>query len=290
MRTRQQIIDRINLLIIAEQKEVSTENFSLIQDKIESLEALLDKITISATDQHNYIPVQWLNKTIRDIIAERPKLTEWPETKKLLTDIAPNWNTHSTLFKPVLEIDYEFKIKLLGDNGVGKSSTVLRFCDGTFTESFISTIGVDFKIKQIDTVRLQIWDTAGEERFRTVTPDNKRKIDALILMFDTTHQETFSNIKKKWLIEANTYENALIFLVGTKMDLTSQNDRKVSTEEAQKFAESLNLPYIEISAKNNINVDELFSDIVTCLIDKRKSLEEQPQKPALRPGGGCALL
>ena len=97
------------------------------------------------------------------------------------------------------EYDYVFKLVLIGDSGVGKSCLLLRFADDTYTESHISTIGVDFKIRTIQldgkTIKLQIWDTAGQERFRTITSSYYRGAHGIIVVYDTTDSETFEHVR-----------------------------------------------------------------------------------------------
>lgn len=136
---------------------------------------------------------------------------------------------------------------LIGDSGVGKSCLLLRFADDTYTESYISTIGVDFKIRTIDldgkTIKLQIWDTAGQERFRTITSSYYRGAHGIIVVYDTTDLESFNNVKQ-WLHEIDRYasENVNKLLVGNKSDLTSK--RAVSFDQAKEFADSLGLEHI----------------------------------------------
>ncbi|KAL6471213.1 hypothetical protein MHYP_G00198630 [Metynnis hypsauchen] len=159
------------------------------------------------------------------------------------------------------EYDYLFKLLLIGDSGVGKSCLLLRFADDTYTESYISTIGVDFKIRTIEMdgkiVKLQIWDTAGQERFRTITSSYYRGAHGIIIVYDVTDQESFNNVKQ-WLEEIDRYacENVSKLLVGNKSDLTSK--KVVDFTTAKEFAEPLKIPFLETSAKNASNVEKAF--------------------------------
>uniref|UniRef100_A0A6B2LMF4 Uncharacterized protein n=1 Tax=Arcella intermedia TaxID=1963864 RepID=A0A6B2LMF4_9EUKA len=140
----------------------------------------------------------------------------------------------------------------------------MRFADDTFSDSFISTIGVDFKIRTMEVegqqIKLQIWDTAGQERFRTITASFYRGANGIILVYDVTNPETFINIQK-WMKDIDHYaiENLPKLLVGNKVDLV--NDRKVTTKEAQELALKLNLDFVESSAKNSSNIHEIFMNI-----------------------------
>jgi len=130
------------------------------------------------------------------------------------------------------DYDYLFKLLLIGDSGVGKSCLLLRFSDDTYTDSYISTIGVDFKIRTIEldgkTIKLQIWDTAGQERFRTITSSYYRGAHGIIVVYDCTDLESFNNVKQ-WLEEIDRYacENVNKLLVGNKCDLTSKKSRQL---------------------------------------------------------------
>merc|ERR1712199_136064 len=151
-------------------------------------------------------------------------------------------NTHLSSFAPITmnaEYDYLFKLLLIGDSGVGKSCLLLRFADDTYAESYISTIGVDFKIRTIQldgkTIKLQIWDTAGQERFRTITSSYYRGAHGIIVVYDITDADSFGNVKQ-WLEEIQRYacEGVNKLMVGNKCDLASK--RKVEKKAAEEFA------------------------------------------------------
>jgi len=172
------------------------------------------------------------------------------------------------------EYDYLFKLLLIGDSGVGKSCLLLRFADDTYTESYISTIGVDFKIRTINLdgkcVKLQIWDTAGQERFRTITSSYYRGAHGIIVVYDVTDRETFNNVKQ-WLHEIERYanENVNKLLVGNKCDLETR--RQVKAEMGTELAESLNIEFMETSAKSKQNVDKAFETMAAQIKARMKN-------------------
>lgn len=159
------------------------------------------------------------------------------------------------------EYDYLFKLLLIGDSGVGKSCLLLRFADDTYTESYISTIGVDFKIRTIQmdgkVIKLQIWDTAGQERFRTITSSYYRGAHGIIVVYDVTDQVSFNNVKQ-WMQEIQRYacDSVCRLLVGNKSDLVEK--KMVDTNTAKEYSESMGVPFLETSAKNSVNVEQAF--------------------------------
>mmetsp|Transcript_10849 Transcript_10849/g.15172 ORF Transcript_10849/g.15172 Transcript_10849/m.15172 type:complete len:204 (+) Transcript_10849:47-658(+) len=179
------------------------------------------------------------------------------------------------------EYDFLFKLLLIGDSGVGKSCLLLRFADDTYTESYISTIGVDFKIRTIEldgkTIKLQIWDTAGQERFRTITSSYYRGAHGIIVVYDVTDMESFNNVKT-WLSEIDKYatDNVNKLLVGNKCDLVVK--KVVDFNTAKDFADSLGIPFLETSAKNATNVEQAFMTMSAEI--KRRIAAQQT------PGGG----
>jgi Ras-related protein Rab-1A len=174
------------------------------------------------------------------------------------------------------EYDYLFKLLLIGDSGVGKSCLLLRFADHTYTDSYISTIGVDFKIRTIEldgkTIKLQIWDTAGQERFRTITSSYYRGAHGIIVVYDVTDQESFTNVKQ-WLNEIERYASHDVqkLLVGNKCDLTSK--KAVTMETAKAFAEKVEMPFLETSAKAATNVEKAF---LTMAAEIKNTIAVQP--------------
>lgn len=172
------------------------------------------------------------------------------------------------------EYDYLFKLLLIGDSGVGKSCLLLRFADDTYTESYISTIGVDFKIRTVEldgkTIKLQIWDTAGQERFRTITSSYYRGAHGIIVVYDVTDSESFNNVKQ-WLHEIDRYasENVNKLLVGNKADLTSK--RSVTFDQGKEFADSLGIEFLETSAKNATNVEKAFMTMASQIKSRMKA-------------------
>lgn len=156
--------------------------------------------------------------------------------------------------------DTIMKILLVGDSGVGKSCLLVRFVDDKFNPTFITTIGIDFKIKTVEIngkkVKLQLWDTAGQERFRTITTAYYRGAMGIIIVYDVTDERTFSNVRQWYqTVTEHANENAQILLVGNKNDM---DNRVVSYEQGEKLATELNVTFIESSAKDNRNVDQIF--------------------------------
>ncbi|PVU99360.1 hypothetical protein BB559_000768 [Furculomyces boomerangus] len=183
------------------------------------------------------------------------------------------------------EYDYLFKLLLIGDSGVGKSCLLLRFADDTYTESYISTIGVDFKIRTIElegkTVKLQIWDTAGQERFRTITSSYYRGAYGIIVVYDVTDQESFANVER-WLQEIGRYasEGVNKLLVGNKCDLTES--RVVDYTQAKEFADQLGIPFLETSAKDATNVEQAFLTMAKQIKDRVGAPNMQQQQDQLK--------
>jgi Ras-related protein Rab-11A len=163
-----------------------------------------------------------------------------------------------------ISYSYLFKISLIGDSSTGKTSILLRFIDDYFTEDTKSTIGVDFKLVSLELepkiyAKMQIWDTCGSERFKSLTSSFIKTCTAFILVFDLTRRNTFQNIDH-WIniIKENTNPKFLI-LIGNKSDL--KEERVIDKEIILDYCEKHLFNYMEISAKNNINIEKLFKEV-----------------------------
>ncbi|OCT90451.1 ras-related protein Rab-3D [Xenopus laevis] len=185
--------------------------------------------------------------------------------------------------------DYMFKLLIIGNSSVGKTSFLFRYADDSFTSAFVSTVGIDFKVKTVyrneKRVKLQIWDTAGQERYRTITTAYYRGAMGFLLMYDISNLESF-NAVQDWATQIKTYswDNAQVLLVGNKCDL--EDDRVIAAEDGRKLAEELGFEFFEASAKDNINVKQVFERLVDIICEKmNESLENGPV-----PGSGTAQL
>ena len=179
------------------------------------------------------------------------------------------------------EYDFIFKVLLLGNSDVGKSSLLLRYVDSVWNDAFVPTIGVDFKVKTLNIndkkIKMQIWDTAGQERFRTVVATYFRGAHGILLLYDVTNKDSFKNLES-WLIEIekNAKEKVLKILIGNKCDLT--DDREISTEEGKAFALRNGMEFMETSAKMNTNVTEAFETLGKLMIEFNSKGNQAAQK------------
>ncbi|KAL7858210.1 hypothetical protein AOLI_G00183120 [Acnodon oligacanthus] len=157
--------------------------------------------------------------------------------------------------------DYLFKLLLIGDSGVGKTCLLFRFSEDAFNTTFISTIGIDFKIRTVELngkkIKLQIWDTAGQERFRTITTAYYRGAMGIMLVYDITSEKSFENIKN-WIrnIEEHASSDVERMILGNKCDMNDR--RQVSKERGEKLAIDYGIKFLETSAKTSINVEDAF--------------------------------
>ena len=185
------------------------------------------------------------------------------------------------------KFDHLLKLLLIGDSGVGKSCILLRYSDDSFTQSYITTIGIDFKIKQINTgdskVKLQIWDTAGQERFRTITTAYYRGAMGILLVYDVTDEASFGAVEN-WMrqIDANANKDVVKLLIGNKCDCDA-SERKVTHTEGKAIADKYGMKFFETSAKLNTNIDQAFSTIAEDIVS---GLKENPDRYGGEASGG----
>lgn len=167
--------------------------------------------------------------------------------------------------------DMQIKLLMIGDSGVGKTCLLLRYANDSFSPTFITTIGIDFKIKNIEIdnkrVKLQIWDTAGQERFRTITTSYFRGAQGIVLVYDVTDRRSFESIRN-WISQIQQHADVHVnkILVGNKCDML--DEKVVSTEEGKKLAEEFNMQFWETSAKNDVNVEQSFHSIAKSVKDR----------------------
>lgn len=182
--------------------------------------------------------------------------------------------------------DYLFKLLLIGDSGVGKTCLLFRFSEDAFNTTFISTIGIDFKIRTIELngkrIKLQIWDTAGQERFRTITTAYYRGAMGIMLVYDITSEKSFENIKN-WIrnIEEHASSDVERMILGNKCDMNDK--RQVSKERGEKLAIDYGIKFLETSAKTSINVEESF---ITLAKDIMARLNKKMNDGGHTDGGG----
>ena len=192
---------------------------------------------------------------------------------------------YSSTTKGQENYEFIFKVLLLGNSNVGKSSLFLRFVDDIWNDTFVPTIGVDFKIKTFDIdgkkIKMQIWDTAGQERFKNIIASYYRGAHGILLIYDVTDKDSFRNLSN-WLIEIekNANKNVLKIVIGNKTDL--ENKRVISYNQGKEFADTYGLKFLETSAKKNLNVNEAFEtlgrELMAASEDKKIIKQKQNKK------------
>ena len=185
---------------------------------------------------------------------------------------------------------YIFKYMIVGESSVGKSCLLLQFLDNRFKDSHDLTIGVDFGSKTIrlddgTNVKVQIWDTAGQESFRSITKSYYRGSICALLVYDITRRSTFENLSR-WLEDLRevAYNKMVVLLVGNKADLAGS--REVSTEEGTEFAKKHNLIFYETSAKTGLNIEQAFVTSAVVINENIKSGEYdlRTENIGIKPG------
>jgi len=201
------------------------------------------------------------------------------------------------------DYDYLFKILLIGDSAVGKSSIVNRYVDDMYDPRFLSTIGVDFKIQTFErngkVIKLQIWDTAGQERFRSITTSYYRGADGIVMVYDRTKPETLEAVRSTWVkeIEAYSSRSPKILLVGNKSDLSSEQPaetRDAMDRRAQEIKDQLGecgcIGAVTTSARTGDSVMESFEMLVDELVKSHRERDRKGKVPRPAPSRGVNIF
>jgi len=174
-----------------------------------------------------------------------------------------------------------YKVVVVGDGGVGKTSMVLRYCENSFKENYIMTIGSNFSTKQVDLeeypnflVKLQIWDLAGQKHFSFVRPPFYRGAGGIIYVFDLTRRSSFQNILEwKSEVEKVIGNGKQSVLVGNKIDLAEQGNREVGEGDGEALKDEINaFGYYETSAKEDVLVNPVFKDITLAILKNTQKI------------------
>ena len=172
-------------------------------------------------------------------------------------------------------IDFHYKILMLGESQVGKTSLLLKYTDDIFKINMLPTFGLDVRYKYLqkdnNTIRLDLWDTAGQEKFRTMTQNYYKGSDGIILVYDISNESSFETLKN-WMddIKENSKNKIEVIIIGNKLDLKRQVEKK----RLEQFAEEYKVPYFETSAKTGEGVEESFNKLIDNLSKKEKKINE----------------
>ena len=180
-----------------------------------------------------------------------------------------------------VKIESTFKFIIIGDPYVGKSNIIYRFTKNLFSEEYNSTLNLDFTYKNIATnnkiYRAQLWDTAGQQQFQSITRGYFKNSDCAILVYDITIRDTFNNIEN-WLerCKNDVNNNASFILVGNKEDL--KDNRNISYDEGEEFATRNGMLFFETSAKTGKNIEEMFNKAVESIVRKKENIDNNNGK------------
>ena len=181
-----------------------------------------------------------------------------------------------------INFHYLLKYVIIGDSGVGKSNILLQYINGKFNEDFKATVGVEFGAKNIEIngriYRIQIWDTAGQENFRSIARAYYKNSICACIVYDITSRNSFNSVQS-WIDDCTkqTPRNILLLLIGNKNDLNDK--REVQYEEGEEFAKKKNMIFLETSAKTGKNIDKIFEKSVKKIdqniIDNKYDLDNE---------------
>ena len=205
-----------------------------------------------------------------------------------MTDKSNILNTEEDLG---IEIRYDhlYKIVIIGDSGVGKTALLSKYLKGVFPTSPLSTIATEFatkiiQIKEGGYIKAQIWDTAGQEKYKSITYHHYRKSVGGLILYDITKKSSFDNVKS-WLEDLQKLgeKGCIIALVGNKLDLVEKNEkrREVTKKEAQKFADDNHMLFFETSAYNGTNISDVFEELLQTIYTERRKIPELKERDNL---------
>lgn len=202
--------------------------------------------------------------------------------------------------------DFTVKVVILGNSGVGKTNIITRYCDNQFNLNYMPTIGVDLRVKTVTVdnkrIKMHIWDTAGQERFKDISKTYFKGAIGIILAYSITDMQSFNEIGKgclmveNWIsqVHENTTPDVKKILIANKCDL--EEERKVTEAAGRKLAAQYQMPFLEVSAKNGINIEEIFTTLghqITELADELEKAEKERRVvrvsnvPKPEESGGC---
>ena len=189
-----------------------------------------------------------------------------------------------------MDVETTLKVIIVGNGGVGKSSMMLRFCKGAYTDTYKKTIGVDFMEKELyvdhsgESMRLMLWDTAGQEEFDTITRSYYRGAAACVIVFSTTDRASFDAVRGwKQKVESEVGSSVAMVLIQNKIDLLDRAEMTV--DEAEALATELGLKFFRTSVSQNVLVQEAFQDLAESALDKIGSGQLVPGAEASMGGG-----
>jgi small GTP-binding protein len=185
--------------------------------------------------------------------------------------------------------DFTFKILTIGESGVGKTCILLRYSDNKFMKNHLTTIGIDYKAKVINlnnrSIKLKIWDTAGQDRFRNITQQYYKGADGIVLVYDVTDRGSYEKVRD-WMKQIQIYtqkDSIGLVLLGNKCDA---EPRVVSNEEGITMAKEYGIKYFETSALNNFNVEESFTHLTEQIMSKKDITQlVEPEKKVVLTNG-----
>ena len=189
-----------------------------------------------------------------------------------------------------IKYDHLYKIIIVGDTSVGKTALLSKYLKGVFPTSPLATVATEFatkiiQIKEGGYIKAQIWDTAGQEKYKSITYHHYKKSVGGLIVYDITKKSSFDNVKN-WYNDLTTLgeKGCIIALVGNKLDLVEKNMRKreVSKNEAQTYAENNHMLFFETSAYNGNNINDIFEELLQTIYTERRKIPELNERDTLQ--------